>query len=213
MKEKVITMASTPTPIKTGLTSQSCTGAGYACRQLAINMKKQPDFKKLFYDHFGSTPQKVTYSVRSDSNRFHDMVFLSSLIHDSRFKIEEMRQRGKKIIIPINRDCWEIPRVRYEKPSPHSELHIANAQLTIAPVLGITWTYRHGIKFSNKSELWIQNIWLNRQDNEEMGTLALNGFDWNCALIVNTDDLVIKLQDLEIPYLYSQKHKRKTRKS
>ena len=170
-------------------------------------MKKQPDFKKLFYDHFGGTPQKVTYSVRSDSNRFHDMVFLNSLIHDSRFKREKIQQRGTRLIIPINRDCWEIPLVHRDKPSRHSELHIANAQLTIAPVLQIAWSYRHGIKFLNKTELWIQNIWLNRQDNEETATLALNGFDWNCALTVNTDNLVIKLQDLEIPCLFSKKKK------
>lgn len=170
-------------------------------------MKKQPDFKKLFHDHFGGVQQKVTYSVRSDSNRFHDMVFLNSLIHDSRFKVEKIQQRGTRLIIPINRDCWEIPLVHRDKPSPQSELHIANAQLTISPVVGITWSYRNGIKFSNKTELWIQEIWLDRQDNDDIRTLTLYGFDWQCAVNLKTENIMIKLQDLEIPYLYSRKRK------
>ena len=168
---------------------------------------------KLFYEHFGGVPQKINYSVRSDSNRLHDMDFLNSLVHDSRFKIDNIRQRGTKLTIPINRDCWEVPLVYYEKPSPHSELHIANARLTLSPVIGITWSFRHGIKFSNKTELWIQELWLDKQDNDDTRTLTLYGFDWSCALNVKAENVIIKLQDLEIPYLYSQKHKRKTRKS
>lgn len=170
-------------------------------------MKKQPDFKKLFFDHFGGIPQKVIYSVRSDSNRFHDMVFLSSLIHDARFKIEDIRQRGKKLIIPISRDCWEIPLVYHEKPSPHSELHISNAQLTISPIIGITWSYSHGVIFSNKTDLWIQEVWLDRQDIDETRSLTLCGFDWQCVLKLRTENIIIKLQDIETPYLYSRKRK------
>ena len=172
-------------------------------------MKKQPDFKNLFYDHFGGTPQKVTYSVRSDSNRFHDMVFLNSLIHDSRFKAEKMQQRGTKLIIPITRDSWEIPLVHRDKPSHQSELYIANAHLTISSVIGITWSYRHGIKFSEKTELWLQEIWLDRQDNDEIRALTLCGFDWQCVLNLRTEKILIKLQDLEVPFLYTQKHKNK----
>lgn len=41
-------------------------------------MKRQPDFAELFQKHFGSSPSAVTYQVRQDSNRFHDLVFLNT---------------------------------------------------------------------------------------------------------------------------------------
>ena len=80
-------------------------------------MKKQPDFRQLFYDYFGSNPKKVTYSIRTDSNRYHDLIFLKSLVHDARFKRNEIKLRGKRLIIPINRDCWELGFVKHEKSS------------------------------------------------------------------------------------------------
>jgi hypothetical protein len=171
-------------------------------------MKRQPDFTQIFHDYFGSIPQKVTYTVRWGGNRFHDLVFLNSIIHDARFKVKNIKQKGKQLTIPINRDCWEIPSVHREKPKPHIELYVADSQLAIFPVLRIDWSYQHGIDFTDKTELWIQEIWLDRQSDDETCNLTIYGFDWKCVLQVDSDGLKIKLQDFEKPYLYSERHKK-----
>jgi hypothetical protein len=113
-------------------------------------MKKQPDFKQLFYNYFGSKPKKVNYVVRSDSNRYHDLIFLNSLIHDSRFKRNNTKVYGKKLIIQLNRDCWELGFV---KQNNNSELHIANSQLTISPFIELEWRFHNGNSAEKKTEL------------------------------------------------------------
>src|SRR5512136_2827545 len=99
-------------------------------------MKRQPDFTEIFHGYFGSIPQKVTCRVHQDGDRFHDLVFLNSIIHDARFKIKNVKQKGRKLTIPIKRDRWEIPSVQRKKPRPHIELYVADSLMTISPVLG-----------------------------------------------------------------------------
>jgi len=178
-------------------------------------MKKQLNFVKLFYEHFGDTPNKVTYEVRQDSNRFHDLVFLNSLIHDARFKRESLRHRGKRLSIPIERDCWEL-HVQHSETS--GELYIAQAQLVISPVVSIEWQFKHSVtwseeNFSPKDELWIQDIWIDRQSTQDDDNMPIiiNGFTWQCNLTVLEPDLRIRLQDLECPYLHSRKAKKKNK--
>lgn len=167
-------------------------------------MKKQPDFPELFRKHFGVKPSKVTYQVRQDSNRFHDLVFLNSLIHDARFKREQAVLRGKRLSISLERVCWELGTV---ENSDCAELHIAQARLTISPVLKIEWRFEEKTEFSSNTELWLQDIWLDRQATQADDTMPIvvNGFTWQCVLTVHEPDLKIRLQDLETPYLYSER--------
>ena len=175
-------------------------------------MKKQPDFAELFRNHFGDTPSKVTYQVRQDSNRFHDLVVLNSLIHDARFKRDQAVLRGKRLSISFERDCWELGTVEH---SDCAELHIAQALLTLSPVLEIEWRFKHGTDFGSDTELWIQDIWLDRhatQEDDSM-TVVINGFKWLCVITVRESELKIRLQDLETPYLYSQRTKDRAKSS
>lgn len=164
-------------------------------------MRKQPDFQKLFFSHFGDKPRKVTYTIREDSNRYHDLIFLSSLIHDARFRREAVKLRGKRLTIPINRDCWELGIVDH---ADSHELHCADARLDISLVVNIEWRFDHGSEFSPSAELWIEEFWLVRETDETM-KVTMGGFDWGSVITVRDEDLVIKLRDLEIPYLYSEK--------
>ena len=168
-------------------------------------MRKQPDFVELFRKHFGDTPSKVTYRVRQDSNRFHDLIFLTSLVHDARFNRKQVVLRGTRLVIPIERDCWELPHVQHSDTS--GELHIARARLTISPVRHIEWQFQHKTDFSADTELWIQNVWIDRQATQADDTMpvVINGFTWKCILTVHEPDLTIRLQDLETPHLYSEK--------
>ncbi len=168
-------------------------------------MKKQPDFAELFQKHFGQTPAKVTYQVRQDSNRFHDLIFLNGLIHDARFKREEVILRDARLSIPIERDCWELPHVQHS--DTRGEMYIAQARLTVSPVRAIEWRFEHKTEFSSDTELWIHDMWLNRQDTQadDIMPVVVNGFTWECVLTVYEPDLKIRLQDLETPYLRSEK--------
>ncbi len=166
-------------------------------------MKMQPDFTKLFYSYFGNTPKKVTYEIRQGPNRYYDLIFLSSLIHDARFSHINIRFNRKRLTIPINRDCWELGFIEKEKSS---ELHIADAILTISPVVSIQWKFNHESDFTPKTELWIQDIWIDRQsiqDDDSM-TIIINGFTWKCFLTVIDDNLKIKLRDLGVPHLFKK---------
>jgi hypothetical protein len=175
-------------------------------------MKKQPDFTQLFYDYFGQIPRKVQYEVRQGPARYHDLVFLNSLLHDARFQREKIRLRGRRLSIPINRDCWELKYTDYEKDSvKYAELHIADALLVIAAIEKIQWTFDHNFDFAPDSELWIHSIWLERNSlqNDKMQVI-IDGSDWECILTVDGDEFQIKLRDNEVPYLHSERHKAET---
>lgn len=164
-------------------------------------MKKQPDFQKLFFDHFNGPPKKVTYEVRQDSNRYHDLVFLSSLIHDARLKRSDVVQQKKQVSISINRDCWELGIV---KRKGIGELYIANSKLIISPTKSIQWHFQRKFKF-DEEELWIGDIWLNRSSGDDFRCLIIEGHGWDCEIKLKDEDIRIVLEDVEVPYLYSQK--------
>jgi hypothetical protein len=170
---------------------------------------RQPDFRQLFYDHFGTVPKKVAYNVRQDSNRYHDLVFLASLIHDARFKMKRAVLKGNRLTIPLNRDCWELG---ITQRAGIGELHIADAKLTIASVISVEWRFPHGFEAQAK-ELWIGSIWLNPEGDSETRDLVIDGDDWKCIITLNTEDIRIRLVDAETPYLYSERKKRKKAKA
>jgi len=167
--------------------------------QTRIN--RQPDFQKLFNDHFGSTPRKVAYEVRNDANRYHDLAFLNTLIHDARFRREAIRTLGKEIVIPLDRDCWELPLVRHPK---HWELHVTDAELSIAPVISIVWKFRNTTRRRPSTELWIQDLQLVGETSLKM-RLIIRGQGWRCEIVLDDYDSRIALRDLKTPYLHSQR--------
>ena len=165
---------------------------------------KQPDFQRLFFDHFGRVPRKVTYSVRSDSNRYHDLVFLSSLVHDARFARSDLVLRGTRLTIPINRDCWELGTVKTRKGK---ELHIAESRLTISSVKDIEWRFTRGSAV-DRAELCIGAIWLDHEAHGNLRNLVIDGYDWRCTLALDDDqDIKVRLVDLSMPYLYSRRNR------
>jgi hypothetical protein len=163
-------------------------------------MRKQPDFQRLFFEHFGGVPRRVAYEIREDSNRYHDMIFLTSLVHDARFRRETVRFRGKRLSIPINRDCWELGTVNH---GDSCELYVANGRLDISPVVEVEWRFQYGAEFSPATELWILCLVLVHKTFDTM-ELTIDGEDWACVLIVKDENLRIMLRDLEVPHLYSQ---------
>lgn len=166
-------------------------------------MIKQPDFQKIFYNHYGGKiPRKINYEIREDSNRYHDLVFLNSFIHDARFKRNKILLHGKKILIPIERDCWELPSVEHSKTS--AEMYLTLSNLIISPALSLKWKFNHRIEFTANTELWIQEIKIERLSYDDL-TIQIIGFDWECDIETNDNNLKIKLIDLKIPYILMKK--------
>jgi hypothetical protein len=194
-------------------------------------MRQHPDFQKVFSDYFGRVPRKITYEVRRDSNCYHDMAFISSLIHDARFRLSDVNLRGKRLTIDMNRDCWELGMLD-KKGS--SELHIADSRLTITSVVDLEWNYQYLPDFDESTELWIINIFYSpdelpsvarsvaesvRLQNPKIkddfvfsfpDRITLNGWFW--SLQIALFDAKIKLSDKEVPYLFSERKKTASRK-
>jgi hypothetical protein len=160
---------------------------------------KQPDFSHLFTKLFRSEPRRIKYEARQDSNLFHDMVFLDSLIHDARIQCNQLKQRGTKLTIPLERDCWELP---VKKDSIGVELFTAKATLSISPVLGILWTCNQLNGLKENEILWINGISLNRKDFDQYDFLIYGKY-WSLHLNIGCENTRICLQDIELPHLYS----------
>lgn len=163
---------------------------------------KQPDFTRLFFDHFGGKPKKVQYEIRVGPNQMHDLIFLISLIHDARFYPRDIKVRGSRMTIPIHRDCWEIPL------SERNELHTAKSKLLFSTVSDINWITQKLDHFGSDQELWIDFLYFDkdyRSLSKDRFTCFLSGHDWLLQFTMKQIDFKIKLQDLEMPYLYSER--------
>lgn len=83
----------------------------------------QPDFGQFFHTDVW-TP--VRYELREGANLRHDVVYLSSYLHDARFRPKEMLFDGvhKQLRIPLERDTWETYRSKDALDTVPSELRI-----------------------------------------------------------------------------------------
>jgi hypothetical protein len=165
-------------------------------------MKKQPDFGKLFREFFGEIPKRTTYQLRDGPGRIHDLVFLSSIIHDATFRQKDCILRGTRLTIPIERDCWEFLR-----SNDLNELHVARSRLILSPVNAILWSFRHGAAIAPDEQLWIDHVWLDDRSKNAYDRFIISGSAWDCAITANECDLAVRLEDTETPYLRSQKQK------
>ncbi|MCF6314003.1 MAG: hypothetical protein L3J39_16270 [Verrucomicrobiales bacterium] len=167
-------------------------------------MNKQPNFQELFYQYFGSTPKKITYSIRSGANRLHDIIFLKSLIHDARFVRSRIEINEKRLMIPINRDCWELGIVKHEKKRG-SELYVTDACLSVSPVADLEWSFNNEEDFNLDTELWISDLIVQKMSCELL-KVRFEGDFWSLSFTVPKNDFKMCIQDSEIPYLYSERY-------
>ncbi len=70
-------------------------------------MKKLPSFEQWFYRKDYET---LDHRIRIGENEEHDAIYLSSYLHDARFNLEKMICRRNRLIIPLERDTWELAR-------------------------------------------------------------------------------------------------------
>jgi hypothetical protein len=161
----------------------------------------QPDFTKIFFDFFGGKPRKVRYELRLPPQFLHDLAFLSSLIHDASFLEKDVILRGQKLTIPISRDCWEIPM------TSENELHVAKARLTFVSVRDLKWVFENIERANPDQELLIDGLCINesyRSHANDRFDFIISGHGWQLLFTLEEFNFIVKLQDIEVPYLFSK---------
>ncbi len=126
-------------------------------------------------------------------------------MHDARFHTHSITRRGKKITIMLERDCWEFG---HERGAGKNELYVAKCRLTIAPVSKLLW--ETSLPADPNRELWIESIYLGAAHWEhslEASQLVLTapGGGWKLTFDLSDGFGDIRLDDLEKPYLYSER--------
>lgn len=74
----------------------------------ASRVAVQPDFDAMFYR---KQPWEE-FALRPGANWHHDVIFMSSLLHDAKFCREDVRLTRHRCHIGLVRDCWECYRGR-----------------------------------------------------------------------------------------------------
>jgi hypothetical protein len=95
---------------------------------------QQPNFQEIFFQTFVERRKLITYRIRSDSNFPHDVQFLNSLIHDSRFELKDIRTDKRTVVVPLTRARWEVR----EEVSKNNLLETP-AVLTFGRVKSVRW--------------------------------------------------------------------------
>jgi hypothetical protein len=158
----------------------------------------QPDFQALFLGLGESGPRRLSYSARFDSCIRHDLQFLASLVHDARLQRQNVVQRGERISIAIERDCWELGI------EPDGDLYVAPAVLRAAPVRRVEWRLLDSIGREPDTELSIVDLYPAEDfyDRELSSfTLVLDGGGWSCRLLLDREEPSVELVDRQKPVL------------
>ncbi len=162
---------------------------------------RQPDFQKPF-DELSGAPRRLRYELRHTSCFGHDLLYLSSLIHDSRLRPSGVSRRGKRLNLAIDRDCWELG---FHSGKEGSELHVAQSQLLVSPVLSVEWRVERMREANEEEPLWVYGLYLAEDYwnfEQDQATLVVKGFDWQLR-VTSDRNLRVVLQDKTMPVLDS----------
>ena len=104
-------------------------------RLVARKRRGEPEPQPDFGSHFHlAAPRSISYVLRPHPNLCHDIVYLSSYLHDARFRRAAVRVSGDTLTIDVKRDTWEL----YQKTG---RLKSVPSRLTIKPVSKIEWQF------------------------------------------------------------------------
>jgi hypothetical protein len=150
------------------------------------------DFTTLFAK---TTVERLSFRTRRNVNYKHEVIFLSSYLHDARFKRSDFIESRGKITIKLERDCWEFfTRIHKVKDL----LLFAPSILTICGVDECRWSRR-----PDKETVSIRSVFVGERQYLEQGTAHLV-FDCpyqniRIDVIGNDDYFDIKLEDQDDP--------------
>lgn len=139
--------------------------------------------------------ERLAFRTRRNVNYLHDVIFLSSYLHDATFSTIDFRHEGKQVVIDLHRDCWEfwtrIHRVR-------DELLGCKSRLTISGVDSVDWSPQE-----RPDEIEINTVFVGERQHLESDTAHLvfvSAFTDIRIDILGSDDFFdIELIDQEDP--------------
>jgi hypothetical protein len=110
-----------------------------------IELSYQPEMHVDFGASFHTENDKpVRYASRPFlANGRHDLIFLSSYVHDAEFRMDEIQRRGKTVTLKLDRARWELERKL-------NELVTIPSDLTIRPVKSMWVELGAGHYFTRK---------------------------------------------------------------
>jgi hypothetical protein len=80
--------------------------------------------------------EPLRFSTRRNVNYFHEVIFLSSYLHDSTFAPAELTYKDGVLVVPVQRTCWEFwTRLRRVR----EELLGCRSLLTVSGVRSMKW--------------------------------------------------------------------------
>jgi hypothetical protein len=123
-------------------------------------------------------------------------------VHGARFRRKDIILRGHRLTIPFNRDCWEIPI------TANNELHIADSKFMFATVQDLKWTFEDVDESDPNHELCIEGLCVNetfRSQDSDRFNFVICGYSWQLRFTLEKYAFTVRLQDLEMPYLYSKR--------
>lgn len=120
------------------------------------------DFTTLFAKQ---TIERLDFRTRRDVNYKHEIIFLSSYLHDARFRPADLEQKDGVLRFALERDCWEF----------YTRIHrVGDALLSVPSVLEISgvddclWS-----KAPAESEISIRSVFIGERQHLEQDTAHL----------------------------------------
>ena len=81
--------------------------------------------------------ERLHFKTRPNVNYLHEVVFLSSYLHDAMFCVADMTFKKGTVKIPVDRDCWEFwTRLHHVR----DQLLGCRSLLTISGVKSLRWS-------------------------------------------------------------------------
>ena len=165
------------------------------CPTESDGMYHQPDFSRLFHEHFKAGEPRAKYELRHyGPNALHDVAFLSSLIHDALVRKSDVVFSDGTLAITLDRDCWES----YDSNSSPPVLQSCQAEIRATHVEGVEWDSRD----PPDKELCIDHLWLDesfRSHDETPIKVIMAGNSWRLTIAMARWNSRFTLIDLTDP--------------
>lgn len=139
--------------------------------------------------------ERLHFETRKNVNYFHEIVFLSSYLHDATFGVADLSFARGVVTIPLERDCWEFwTRIHRVK----NRLLGCRSILTISGVRSVRWSRKRRPKTLEISSVFVGEKHFTVQDRAH---LVFYSFGQKLRLDIYGGDSYfdIDLKDLDDP--------------
>ncbi|WP_337174908.1 hypothetical protein [Paludisphaera sp.] len=111
----------------------------------------------------------------------------------------DLVQRGDKLIVRLDRDCWELG---VDRSDGRKELYASRSRLTVRPVSSLRWEAFDAASLAGELEIGCVYIGSRHWEEIDASELIISSPHYGWRLILEIDDEFpeIRLDDLETPH-------------